>query len=56
MRELCVPAPERRERVDLNPHEARSAAALFEGMFPADESGATEMGFVDFFGMLREHL
>jgi hypothetical protein len=34
--------------VTLNPHEARSAAALFERMFPADENGAgaTEIGVV----------
>ena len=34
--------------VSLNPHEARTAAALFERMFPADESGpgATEIGVV----------
>ena len=34
--------------VSLNPHEARTAAALFERMFPADENGAgaTEIGVV----------
>jgi gluconate 2-dehydrogenase alpha chain len=36
--------------VTLNPHEARTAAALFDRMFPADENGpgATEVGVVSY--------
>src|SRR3712207_7526315 len=34
----------------LNPHEARTAAALFERLFPADEHGhgATEIGVLTY--------
>ena len=36
--------------VALNPHEARTAAAIFERLFPADVygAGATEIGVVDY--------
>ena len=41
--------------VALNPHEGRTAAALFERIFPADESGpsATEIGVLAYVDRAR---
>ncbi len=48
--------------LSLNPYEARTAAALFDRLFPADENspGATEMGVLSFLdralaGAYRDH-
>jgi hypothetical protein len=52
---LCSPVEERMEEhtralITLNPYEARTAAAIFERLFPADEHGpgATEIGVLTY--------